>query len=123
MSEDLITGLLGKLSERTGREWTLADIMKLAEKMPKDGTQNFDAVMDEVSKMGLDLSDETRERVKDRMNSGKPLTFQELEKMAPKDVKAKSGQVRKPSRASGKSKHLSMAKRIRHMAVRKKKKS
>lgn len=122
MSEDLISGLLGKLSERTGREWTLADIMKLAEKMPKGGNGNIDAVMDELSEMGLDVTDETKERVKNRMSSGKSLSLEELENIAPKDVKAKSEQIRKPTRAAGKSKHLSLAKRIKNVSVPRKKK-
>lgn len=122
MSGDLIASLLGKLSERTGREWTLADIMKLAEKMPKGGTENIDSVLADLSEMGLDLSDETKERVKSRMKSEKTLSFEDLGLVMPKDVKGQGQHIRKSAKASGKSKHLAMARRIQKMSGAKKKK-
>lgn len=94
MSGDIISDLLGKLSQRTGREWTLSDIMKLAEKMPKDG-KNIDSVLSELSNMGLDVPEETKERVKNQMQSGKKLSLDELGNLLPKDVKGKSGKKKR----------------------------
>ncbi|CAM3293536.1 hypothetical protein EDM52_10900 [Brevibacillus invocatus] len=122
MSGDFVADLLGKLSKRTGREWTLTDIMKLAEKMPKDGTQNIDSLLKELSNMGLDVPEETKEKVKSQMKDGKSISLDELGKLLPKDVKAKSDKSRKASRASGKSKHLSLAQKVKKLSGGKKKK-
>jgi hypothetical protein len=62
LSGDFVSDLLGKLSKKTGREWTLADILKLAEKMPKDGSNDIDSVLNELSDMGLEVPEETKER-------------------------------------------------------------
>ncbi|EST54306.1 hypothetical protein T458_13275 [Brevibacillus panacihumi W25] len=121
MSGDIIGDLLGKLSQRTGREWTLSDIMKLAEKMPKDG-KNIDSVLSELSNMGLDVPEETKERVKNQMQSGKKLSLDELGKMLPRDVKGKSGKKSSVSRANGKSSHLSLAQRVKKLSSGRKKK-
>lgn len=121
MSGDIISDLLGKLSQRTGREWTLSDIMKLAEKMPKDG-KNIDSVLSELSNMGLDVPEETKERVKNQMQSGKKLSLDELGNLLPKDVKGKSGKKSGVSRANGKSSHLSLAQRVKKLSAGRKKK-
>ncbi|GED68125.1 hypothetical protein BRE01_18270 [Brevibacillus reuszeri] len=115
--------MLGKLSKKTGREWTLNDIMKLAEKMPKGGG-SLDSVLNELSEMGLDVPEETKEKVKDHVQSGKSLTMDDLGKLMPKDVKAKSikSKARKPTRAVGKSKHLSLAERVKKLSGKGKKK-
>lgn len=121
----MISDLLGKLSQRTGREWTLADIVKLAEKFPKGGSKNIDSLLSELSNMGLDLPEETKEKIKDRMNDGKNLTMDDIKGLVPKEVKGKSSQKPKPkpSKASGKSKHMSLAERIRKLSGKKKRKS
>lgn len=123
MSGDFVADLLGKLSKRTGREWTLNDIMKLAQKFPKGGG-NIDELMEELSDMGLDVPEETKERVKDRMKNGKSISMEELGSMVPKakEVKAKSSKPKKPSRAAGKSKHLSLAERVKKLTGGNKKK-
>lgn len=121
MSGDIISDLLGKLSQRTGREWTLSDIMKLAEKMPKDG-KNIDSVLSELSNMGLDVPEETKERVKNQMQSGKKLSLDELGNLLPKDVKGKSGKKSGVSRANGKSSQLSLAQRVKKLSAGRKKK-
>lgn len=123
MSGDFVADLLGKLSKKTGREWTLNDIMKLAEKMPKGGG-NIDSVLEELSDMGLDVPESTKERVKDHMKSGKSLTMDDLGGLLPKDVKAKSSRSKskKPVRAAGKSKHLSLAERVKKLSGKGKKK-
>ncbi|WP_235615807.1 hypothetical protein [Brevibacillus reuszeri] len=115
--------MLGKLSRKTGREWTLNDIMKLAEKMPKGGG-NIDSVLNELSDMGLDVPEETKEKVKDHMKSGKSLTMDDIGKLMPTDVKAKTSKTRtkKPTRAVGKSKHLSLAERVKKLSGKGKKK-
>ncbi|MED4585353.1 hypothetical protein [Brevibacillus choshinensis] len=121
MSGDFVTDLLGKLSKRTGREWTLADIMKLAEKFPKGGSKDIDSIMNELSDMGLNVPEETREKVKERMQSGKSITMDELGSFMPKDVKGKRSKAKKPKTAAGKAKHLSLAERVRKLAGKKKK--
>ncbi|QRG68234.1 hypothetical protein [Brevibacillus choshinensis] len=121
MSGDFVTDLLGKLSKKTGREWTLADIMKLAEKFPKGGSKDIDSVMNELSDMGLNVPEETREKVKERMSSGKAITLDELGSLMPKDVKGKRSKIKKPKTAKGKSKHLSLAERVRKLSSKKKK--
>ncbi|EJL39165.1 hypothetical protein BAG01nite_37280 [Brevibacillus agri] len=121
MSGDFVADLLGKLSKRTGREWTLNDIMKLAQKFPKGGG-NVDELMNELSEMGLDVPEETKERVKERMKSGKSLSMEELVSKVPKEVKAKSSKPKKPSKAAGKSKHLSLAERVKKLSGGSKKK-
>ncbi|MGN7471487.1 hypothetical protein [Brevibacillus sp. SAFN-007a] len=123
MSGDFVADLLGKLSKRTGREWTLNDIMKLAQKFPKGGG-NIDELMNELSEMGLDVPEETKERVKERMKSGKSISMEELGSMVPKEVKAKSSKPKKPApaKATGKSKHLSLAERVKRLSGGSKKK-
>lgn len=123
MSGDFVTDLLGKLSKKTGREWTLADIMKLAEKFPKGGSKDIDSVMSELSDMGLNVPEETREKVKERMNSGKAITLDELGSLMPKDVKGKRSKVKKTKTAKGKAKakHLSLAERVKKLSSKKKK--
>ncbi|KQL45149.1 hypothetical protein AN963_28055 [Brevibacillus choshinensis] len=118
MSGDFVTDLLGKLSKRTGREWTLADIMKLAEKFPKGGSKDIDSIMNELSDMGLNVPEETREKVKERMQS---ITMDELGSFMPKDVKGKRSKAKKPKTAAGKAKHLSLAERVRKLSGKKKK--
>lgn len=122
MSGDFVSDLLGKLSKKTGREWTLADILKLAEKMPKDGSNDIDSVLNELSDMGLEVPEETKEKVKDRMKSGKSLSLDELGSLLPKEVKGKTSKLKKPTKASGKSKHVSLAERVKKLSGGKKKK-
>ncbi|MGG1662640.1 hypothetical protein [Brevibacillus sp. NRS-1366] len=121
MSGDFVADLLGKLSKKTGREWTLNDIVKLAEKMPKGGG-NIDSVLDELSDMGLDVPESTKERVKDHMKSGKSFTMDDLGGLLPKDVKTKSTKSKKPIRAAGKSRDLSLAERVKKLSGKSKKK-
>jgi hypothetical protein len=83
MNGDFISGLLNKLSEKTGREWTLADILKLAEKLPQGDNKDIDSVFSELSDMGLDVSDETRKKVKDRLQDGKSVSAEEWSGIEP----------------------------------------
>lgn len=122
MSGDFVADLLGKLSKKTGREWTLADIIKLAERLPEGGAKNIDSVLSELSDMGLNVPEETKEKVKDRMKSGKSLSLDDLGGLLPKEVKGKSKQTKKPTNASGKSKHASLAERVKRLSGGKKKK-
>lgn len=121
MSGDFVSDLLGKLSKKTGREWTLADIMKLAEKFPQGGAKDIDSVMNELSDMGLNVPEETREKVRERMKSGKSLTMDELGSLMRKDVKGKRKKSKKPKTARGTGKHLSLAQRVKKLAGKKKK--
>ncbi|MFD2368574.1 hypothetical protein ACFSO0_00890 [Brevibacillus sp. GCM10020057] len=122
MSGDFVTDLLGKLSKKTGRQWTLADIVKLAEKFPKDGAKDIDSVMDELAEMGLDVPRETREKVKERMSSGTSITMDEIGSLMRKDVKGKRSKSKKTKPAVGKGRPKTLAERVKTLAGTKKKK-
>ncbi|MDC0761221.1 MULTISPECIES: hypothetical protein [Brevibacillus] len=124
MSGDFVSNLLDKLSQKTGRQWTLNDIMKLAEKMPKGGA-NVDALLDELGNMGFEVPEETKERVRDRVKDGESISMEELGNLMPKEVKAKSRKSKKqikPIRANAKSKSVSLSGRIKKLSGKGKKK-
>ncbi|MCG7317961.1 MULTISPECIES: hypothetical protein [Brevibacillus] len=60
---DIVSNLLSKLSERTGREWSIHDIYRLAQKLPEVNSQNITSVLNEISDMGLNVSKEARDQV------------------------------------------------------------
>ncbi|TKI57528.1 hypothetical protein E8L90_19865 [Brevibacillus antibioticus] len=124
MSGDFVSNLLDKLSQKTGRQWTLNDIMKLAEKMPKGGA-NIDALLDELGNMGFEVPEETKERVRDRVKDGESISMEELGDLMPKEVKAKSRNSKKPIkpiRATAKGKSVSLSDRIKRLSGKGKKK-
>ncbi|MED1784481.1 hypothetical protein P4V43_21880 [Brevibacillus fortis] len=124
MSEDFVSNLLDKLSQKTGRQWTLNDIMKLAEKMPKGGA-NVDALLDELGNMGFEVPEETKERVRDRVKDGNSISMEELGNLMPKEVKARSRKSKKPIkpiRATAKSKPVALSNRIKKLSGKGKKK-
>lgn len=124
MNGDFVADLLGKLSKRTGREWTLTDIMKLAEKLPKNGNGNIESVLSELSDMGLDLSDETKDKVRQQVKDGKSLSADTIGELMTTSQKKESGEKKKSSpKSSGKVKNLSLAERIKKMQSRKKKRT
>lgn len=63
MNPEMISGVLDKLKQKTGREWTLADLLTLAEKLPKLQEKGTNAIFDELAAMGLTLSEETKSKV------------------------------------------------------------
>ncbi len=63
MSADLVSNLLEKLKAKTGREWSFADLMRLAQKLPELNSGNIDTLFDELNDLGLELPDETRQKV------------------------------------------------------------
>lgn len=124
MNADFVTNLLSKLSEKTGREWTLNDIMKLAERMPKGGA-NIDTLLDELGNMGLEVPEETKERVRERVKDGKTISVEELGDFMPKPVTAKTGKSKKPikpQRANAKSKPESLVDRVKKLSGKGKRK-
>lgn len=96
---DMLGDLLGKLSRKTGREWTMLDLMKLAQKLPdlqKNG--DIDSLFSELGEMGLEMSDETKEKIKNKLSDGE-VSQEQAEEMIqdlpePK-VKEVSGKSRK----------------------------
>ncbi|MFS0554960.1 hypothetical protein [Brevibacillus sp. 179-C9.3 HS] len=123
MSGDFVSNLLDKLSQKTGRQWTLNDIMKLAEKMPK-GKADVDTLMNELGNMGLEVPEETKERVRDRVKDGKSISMEELGDLMPKEVKAKRSRSKKPVkaiRATAKNKPVSLTDRVRKLSGKGKK--
>lgn len=131
MNGDFVADLLGKLSKRTGREWTLADIMKLAEKLPKNGSGNIDSVLSELSGMGLNLSDETKKKVRQQVKDGKSFSPDQIEELIAQPTSGKSEKRKissndSGSKASGKAKapkNASLRERIKKMQSRNKKRS
>jgi hypothetical protein len=119
---DFISDLLGRLSERTGRNWTLEDIVRLAQKLPKGGNGNYDAVLNELADMGLNLTEETREQVKEQLKDGKPPSLEAISELVPKQANGTGTPKKKVSQASGKAKGASLAERLKKWQDGKKKK-
>ncbi|WP_232697602.1 hypothetical protein [Brevibacillus daliensis] len=69
MGQDLISNLLGKLSEKTGREWSIHDIYRLAQKIPEVNSKNINSVLDEITDMGLTVSKEARDQVMSKVKA------------------------------------------------------
>jgi len=68
---DMMGDLLGKLSKKTGREWTMLDLLRLAQKLPElQNGGNAEGLFAELSDMGLELPEETKEKVKDKLANG-----------------------------------------------------
>ncbi|WP_139492227.1 hypothetical protein [Brevibacillus dissolubilis] len=70
MGQDMISSLLDKLSKKTGREWSLADIIRLAQKLPELNGQNLDSVLGELYEMGLDVPDGAKEKIMTKLSDG-----------------------------------------------------
>ncbi|QOS98870.1 hypothetical protein JNUCC42_21030 [Brevibacterium sp. JNUCC-42] len=66
---DIVSNLLSKLSERTGREWSIHDIYRLAQKLPEVNSQNINSVLNEISDMGLNVSQEARDQVMNKVKN------------------------------------------------------
>lgn len=96
---DMMGDLLGKLSRKTGREWTVLDLLRLAQKLPdlqKGGDVN--SLFTELGDMGLELPDETREKVKEQLADGgfsQQQADQMLDNLSDKKVEEVSGKWRK----------------------------
>lgn len=65
MNGDMITDVLEKLSKKTGREWTLGDVLGIAQKVAEGGEGKIDSLWRELSQMGLEITDEMKEKVKE----------------------------------------------------------
>lgn len=118
---DFISDLLGKLSKKTGRNWTLEDIVRLAQKLPKGGTGNIDDVLNELSDMGLNLNEETREQVKEQLKNGKPPSLESISDLANKQVQGTDTPKKEVSQASGRAKGDPLAERLKKWQDGKKK--
>ncbi len=119
MSGDFISDMLDKLNKKTGREWTLADIMRLAEKLPENGTLDLDSVLNELADMGVDVSEDAKKRVKERMKDGDALSL--MDGLDAKQVKG--GGNRKGVKPSGqKKKRSSFWEQVKWLSTGKKKK-
>ncbi|AKF93298.1 hypothetical protein ABE137_24995 [Brevibacillus laterosporus] len=66
---DIVSNLLSKLSERTGREWSIHDIYRLAQKLPEVNNKNITSVLNEISDMGLNVSQEARDKVLNKVKN------------------------------------------------------
>lgn len=94
MSMDLINNVLEKLKDKTGREWTLSDLKHLAKKLPDLKSGNIDKVIQEMNKMGLDLPENTKERVKQKLEENPNLSLKDFRDISDirdvREVKLKS---------------------------------
>ena len=104
MSIEMINKLLRRLSEKTGREWTFSDLMRIAEKLPQANDENVDAVLAELSEMGLEVPPDTRDKILKQLNSQEGPAVEELEEALEQPIKPVSHRVKKkPQAKAGKS--------------------
>jgi hypothetical protein len=121
MSGDFISDMLDKLSKKTGREWTLADIMLLAEKLPAKGSKDIDTVLNQLARLGLEVSEETKRKVKQKLKDGQTISLDELGATDPKQVKG-SGKQSIVHVSGKKKKRLSLLDQLKKLSGGKKKK-
>lgn len=81
MAGDVISNLLDQLSKRTGRQWDMNDLYRLAQKLPELNDKNVDSVLEELSGMGLSLSDETKEKVKGKLSEQDEFSATQMENL------------------------------------------
>lgn len=81
MSGDFIHDFLAKLSAKTGREWTLLDLVRLAEKLPDLNEANVDSFLAQLSEMGLALPQEKKEVLKGKVLRKEGVTPEDLEQL------------------------------------------
>ncbi|MBO8164738.1 MAG: hypothetical protein H0Z34_13635 [Brevibacillus sp.] len=106
MSGDWIGDMLAKLSEKTGREWTMLDLLRLAQKLPELNDSNVDALLSELSEMGLTLSDKKKNAIKEKVIGENALTPADLPalkrrlkgKSARETARKKQGRVKRSKR-------------------------
>ncbi|NGQ97023.1 hypothetical protein G3578_17815 [Brevibacillus sp. SYP-B805] len=67
MNGNFVQDLLEKLKQKTGREWSMADLMRLAQKLPELNGNNVEAVLTELQEMGLELPEEIKEKVRGKL--------------------------------------------------------
>lgn len=75
MDQEMINNLLAKLKEKTGRNWTVSDLAQLARMLPRLNERNIDAVLQELGKMGLDVNEGTRKKLKQSLQQEQQQTL------------------------------------------------
>lgn len=132
MNPGVLTNVLAKLKEKTGREWGLNDLMRLARRLPKINDKNVDLVLKELADMGLSVSPETRNKIKEQLQGGKKLSPQWIGELLegrkeepPKKAVVKIANPPIPRKRSAISKRHggSLAERILRMQKRRKRRS
>lgn len=78
MSIDLINNVLEKLKEKTGREWSLVDLMQLAQKLPDLNSGSIDAVIQELNDMGVDLPENAKEKVMKKLDENPNFSLEDI---------------------------------------------
>ncbi|MGC5326198.1 hypothetical protein [Brevibacillus sp. SYSU BS000544] len=135
MSVDLINNVLDKLKAKTGREWTFGDLLNLAQKLPDLNSDSIDAVIQELNDMGLDLPEDAKERVKQKLDENPNFSLEDVRNLDIQEIrrvkassktrlaKKKTGSARKRSHAknSGK-KELLVQIHMMQAATKKRKK-
>ncbi|UFJ41013.1 hypothetical protein LOK74_00145 [Brevibacillus humidisoli] len=102
MSGDWISDMLGKLSEKTGREWSLMDLIRLAQKMPELSENNVDALLSELSEMGLNLPEQKRDRLKQKVMREEGVTPDDLEELKKRFAEKEAKEEAKHPKATAK---------------------
>ncbi|MET3291761.1 hypothetical protein EDM56_26885 [Brevibacillus fluminis] len=87
MAGDVISNLLDQLSKRTGRQWDMSDLLRLAQKLPELNDKNVDAVLEELSGMGLDVTDETKEKLKGKLADQDEFTATQMDELTSEAAK------------------------------------
>ncbi len=124
MGGDVITNLLDKLSAKTGREWSLEDILRLAQKLPEINEQNLDNVLDELAEMGVAVSPDAKQKVWDQLGAcqdGLPEKLDELADASGDPKQRKAGKNVSPAKM-GKRKRDLLLEKVRRMQKKPKKK-
>lgn len=103
MSIDLINNLLDKLKAKTGREWSILDLMQLAQKLPNLNGNNIDALLDELNQMGLELPEDTKEKVLQKLEENPNLSLEDIQQVKRK-VKKRTSKDKSASTSTSTSK-------------------
>jgi hypothetical protein len=64
---NVVQDLLEKLKQKTGRDWSMVDLMRIAQKLPELNGNNVESVLSELQEMGLELPEEIKEKVRGKL--------------------------------------------------------
>ncbi|MFM1654324.1 hypothetical protein ACI7RC_19850 [Brevibacillus sp. B_LB10_24] len=81
MSDDLTSNVLKKLSKKTGREWNVEDIFRLAEKLTEMSDESLADVLSELETMGLEIPKKTKSKLRRKRKDDPAIPVEEINKM------------------------------------------
>lgn len=97
LTGDVISNLLDQLSKKTGRQWDMNDLLRLAQKLPELNNENVDAVLEELSDMGLDVSEETKEKVRGKLAEQDQISATQMDELTSEAAQMVSNRTVKKS--------------------------